>query len=159
MDRATVEIFSIYSPIIVFMFGLPPSRLCDFLVACKGCGEKVPAPVETMPASWIIASCPPLRREAPIPAAGDFSGQNVHEAREKAGSVGGSMGEMRRANAHEEERRIKDRFASTLVIAASVIAAVRLAREPDITRPSPRLLSVIADSVQLAKRILDTVMR
>jgi hypothetical protein len=34
------------------------------------------------------------------------------------------MGEMKRANAYEEESRIKDRFASTLVIAASIIAAV-----------------------------------
>ncbi len=41
------------------------------------------------------------------------------------------MGEMKRANAYEEERRIKDRFASTLVIAASIIAAVRLAREEE----------------------------
>ncbi len=39
------------------------------------------------------------------------------------------MGEMKRANAYEEERRVKDRFASTLVIAASIIAAVRLARD------------------------------
>jgi hypothetical protein len=42
------------------------------------------------------------------------------------------MGEMRRAIAREEQdgRRMQDRFASTLVIAASIIAAVRLAREP-----------------------------
>jgi hypothetical protein len=46
------------------------------------------------------------------------------------------MGEMKRANAYEEERRLKDRFAPTLVIAASIIAAVRLARD-DISRPSP----------------------
>jgi hypothetical protein len=40
------------------------------------------------------------------------------------------LGEMRRAIAREqEERRTQDRFASTLVIAASIIAAVRLARE------------------------------
>jgi hypothetical protein len=38
------------------------------------------------------------------------------------------MGEMKRAIAHEErERRISDRFASTLVISAAIIAAVRLA--------------------------------
>jgi hypothetical protein len=38
------------------------------------------------------------------------------------------MGEMRRAIAREEQERQKqDRFASTLVIAASIIAAVRLA--------------------------------
>jgi len=60
------------------------------------------------------------------------------------------MGEMRRAIAREEqERRTQDRFASTLVIAASIIAAVRLARD-DISRPSPRTTSVITESVQLA---------
>ena len=40
------------------------------------------------------------------------------------------MGEMRRAIAHEQdERRTQDRFVSTLVIAASIIAAVRLVRD------------------------------
>jgi hypothetical protein len=68
------------------------------------------------------------------------------------------MGEMRRANAREEEDRKRDRFASTLVISASIIAAVRLARE-DISRPSPRLTSTVTDSVSLARMILDQVMR
>lgn len=68
------------------------------------------------------------------------------------------MGEMKRANAYEEERRIRDRFASTLVIAASIIAAVRLARD-DISRPSPRVCSVVAESVGLARIILEKVMR
>jgi hypothetical protein len=49
------------------------------------------------------------------------------------------MGEMKRAIAHEERQgQIRDRFASTLVISASIIAAVRLARE-DISKVSPRL--------------------
>jgi hypothetical protein len=62
------------------------------------------------------------------------------------------MGEMRRAIAREEEegRRNRDRFTSTIVIAASIIAAVRLARD-DISRPSPRLTSAVADSVRLAQ--------
>jgi len=68
------------------------------------------------------------------------------------------MGEMKRANANEEQRRMTDRFASTLVIAAAIIAAVRLARD-DISRPSPRLSSVIADSIGLARIILDKVIR
>jgi hypothetical protein len=69
------------------------------------------------------------------------------------------MGEMRRAITREEEdRRKQDRFQSTLVIAASIIAAVRLARD-DIGRPSPRIQSVIVDSVQLARSILDLVVR
>ena len=67
------------------------------------------------------------------------------------------MGEMKRAIAHEEqERRKRDRFASTVVIAASIIAAVRLARE-DISTPTPRLLSAVANSVNLARMILKRV--
>ena len=67
------------------------------------------------------------------------------------------MGEMKRAIEREaEDRRKQDRFASTLVIAASIIAAVRLARE-EISRPSPRLMSVVGDSVALARRILERV--
>ena len=78
------------------------------------------------------------------------------------------MGEMRRAIAREEQERTKamaeqkrmtDRFASTLVIAASIIAAVRLAREPDISRPSPRLTSMVSDSIGLARMILEKILR
>ena len=76
------------------------------------------------------------------------------------------MGEMKRAIARkererartmEEQRRMTDRFASTLVIAASIIAAVRLAREQDISRPSPRLTSVVTDSIGLARMILEKI--
>ncbi len=68
------------------------------------------------------------------------------------------MGEMRRATSREEnERRMQDRFASTLVIAAAIIAAVRLARDADISKPSPRLFSVVGDSVSLARLILKRV--
>jgi hypothetical protein len=70
------------------------------------------------------------------------------------------MGEMKRAIAREEQdRRMQDRFASTLVIAASIIAAVRLAKEADISTSSPRLTAVIADSVALARMILDRIVR
>jgi hypothetical protein len=70
------------------------------------------------------------------------------------------MGEMKRAIAREDEQRRKqDRFASTLVIAASIIAAVRLARDQDISRPSLRLTSTIADSVGLARMILERIVR
>jgi hypothetical protein len=63
------------------------------------------------------------------------------------------MGEMRRAIAREQDERTQDRFASTLVIAASIIAAVRLARD-EIGTPSPRLVSAISDSVSLAQRFV-----
>lgn len=66
------------------------------------------------------------------------------------------MGEMKRANARENEERHRDRFFSTLVIAASIIAAVRLAHD-DISTPSPRLVAAVADSVALARMILRRV--
>jgi len=66
------------------------------------------------------------------------------------------MGEMKRAIAREKEERMQDRFASTLAISASIITAVRLARE-DISTPSQRLLSTVSDSVSLAKLILKRV--
>ena len=67
------------------------------------------------------------------------------------------MGEMKRAIAREEqERQSQDRFASTIVIAAAIIAAVRLARD-DISSPSPRVYAAIADSVSLARKILQRV--
>jgi hypothetical protein len=67
--------------------------------------------------------------------------------------------EQERAKAMEEQKRMTDRFASTLVIAASIIAAIRLAREQDISRPSPRLTSVVTDSIGLARMILEKIVR
>ena len=64
---------------------------------------------------------------------------------------------MRRANTRDEdEARLRDRFVSTVIIAAAIIAAVRLARE-DINHPSPRMIATIADSVNLARLILKQV--
>lgn len=40
------------------VWNLPESRYCDFTVKCKGCGENIPAPVQTMPDTWIVADCP-----------------------------------------------------------------------------------------------------
>jgi hypothetical protein len=54
---------------------------------------------------------------------------------------------------------VTDWFASTPVIAASIIAAVRLAREQDISRPSPRLTSVVTDSIAPARMILEKIAR
>jgi len=61
---------------------------------------------------------------------------------------------MKRAVAREEETRFRDRFASTLVIAAAIIAAVRLARDENISRSSPRVFIVVSDSIALARTIL-----
>jgi len=74
------------------------------------------------------------------------------------------MGEMKRAIAREreawaEKMQEQTRMKSTLVIAAAIIAAVRLARAPDISRPSLRLTAVVSESVNLARMILDRVAR
>jgi hypothetical protein len=68
------------------------------------------------------------------------------------------MGEMKRAIARENQQaRERDRFTSTVTIAAAIIAAVRLARD-DIGTPSPRLVAAVADSVGLARMILSRVL-
>jgi hypothetical protein len=70
-----------------------------------------------------------------------------------------AMAEMRRAIAHERRRgQIRDRFASTLVISASIIAVVRLARK-DISKSSPRLTGVILECVGLVRMILNQIVR
>lgn len=50
--------FVFCSPILPFVFNLPETWQCDFTVCCKKCGENIPAPVGTMPDSWIVARCP-----------------------------------------------------------------------------------------------------
>lgn len=66
---------------------------------------------------------------------------------------------MKRAIAQEQrERQLQDRFASTLVIATSVIAAVRLARE-EISEQNPRVGKAISDSLYIAQKILQRVAR
>jgi hypothetical protein len=68
--------------------------------------------------------------EEALSANRDIPGLTVTQAASRGGAL---MGEMKRAIAREEQdRRTQDRFASTIVIAASIIAAVRLAREADI---------------------------
>ena len=83
---------------------------------------------------------------------------------ETGANRGALMGEMKRAIARErvawaEQMQEQTRMKSTLVIAAAIIAAVRLARAPDISRPSPRLTAVVSDSVNLARMIWDRVGR
>jgi len=69
------------------------------------------------------------------------------------------MGEMRRQMAWEEKQRQKhDRFASTIVISASIIAAVRLAR-CDVSKPTTEVETALRDSVRLARMIVDMVVR
>ncbi len=68
------------------------------------------------------------------------------------------MGHMARAEAREEQARINTRFTSTLVIAAAIIVAVRLARE-DVALPTPRLISSVGQSISLARTILKEVLR
>src|SRR5437773_1012827 len=99
-----------------------------------------------------------MRRKESVPSSGHLSGQTFDEVDSQAGTLGRGalMVEMKRAIAreqatrYEEEQRTRDRFSSTLVIAASIIAGIRLARDENISRPSPRLATVIADSIALA---------
>ena len=43
---------------LALVFNLPQTWHCDFTIRCKKCGENIPAPVGTMPDTWIAAQCP-----------------------------------------------------------------------------------------------------
>ena len=128
-------------------------------------------PFETMPDSRVIAKCPLCVTKRRYLPADIFLGRLSHDLWRPPPGVTNRrsfMGAMRRAiareeqernNAMAEQERMTDRFASTLVIAASIIAAARIAREPDISRPSPRLTSVLTDSIGLARMILEKIVR
>ncbi len=69
------------------------------------------------------------------------------------------MGVMHRAEARAEQKRIREKFVATVVIAAAVIAAVRLTREENISEPTSRLNHVVGESVALAWLILEKALR
>ena len=104
-----------------------------------------------------------LRREEELSSLRDLSREALVQTWSKTCAISGAlMGEMKRAIAREreawaEKMQEQTRMNSTLVIAAAIIAAVRLARDPDISRPSPRLTAVVSESVNLARMILDRV--
>ena len=57
-DFPDVDYFRLLFAYTIHVFMLPESRFCDYTVRCKECGENIPAPVRTMPDTWIIADCP-----------------------------------------------------------------------------------------------------
>jgi hypothetical protein len=59
--RKPVDYFRLIFAYTCPVFNLPNSRTCDYTVRCKGCGESIPAPVRTMPDTWIVAECPLCR--------------------------------------------------------------------------------------------------
>ena len=50
-----------------------------------------------------------------------------------------------------------DRQTGALLIAASIVAAIRLRGEP--IKPSPKLTATISDSVQLARMLMQELLR
>jgi hypothetical protein len=59
------------------------------VIVCKGCHQNIPAPVETMPDSWIIAACPlcgEQRRYLPLDI---FQGRLSHDFLAKSRRMGG----------------------------------------------------------------------
>jgi hypothetical protein len=77
-----VLIFSFYSPTLSLMFPAAESRH-DFVIRCKGCSENIPAPVMTLPASWIAAKCPLCEEHRRYLPSGVFQGRLSHQLMRK----------------------------------------------------------------------------
>ena len=52
----------------------------------------------------------------------------------------------------QEPRPLPEKLNGALLVAASVVAAIRLRGEP--IRPSPRLQSIVSESITLARTVL-----
>jgi len=59
---------------------------------------------------------------------------------------------------NENKPASPDRYVATIAIAASIIAAVRLAELPDLELSIPKVMSTVKQSVRLARTILDEAM-
>src|SRR5580693_5401270 len=63
-DSKSVDDFRFsFAYALCMAFMIPDAFVCDFAVRCKGCGESIPAPVQTLPSSWIVAGCPLCHEE------------------------------------------------------------------------------------------------
>jgi hypothetical protein len=63
------------------------TNLHSFVIACQGCQQNIPAPIETMPEFWIIAGCPfcgAMHRYLP---ADIFQGRLSHDLLAKASRI------------------------------------------------------------------------
>jgi len=63
----------------VSMFHAPTSGTHPFVIVCKGCEQNIPAPVETMQDSWIVADCPLCNEKRRYLPADIFRGRLSHE--------------------------------------------------------------------------------
>jgi hypothetical protein len=86
---ARLDIFAFYSPILFPVFHVPTSDLYPFVIVCKECHQNIPAPVETMPGSWIIAECPLCGQQRRYLPTDIFQGRLSHELLAKPRRTGG----------------------------------------------------------------------
>ena len=53
-----MEYIRLFFSYTVAVWNLPDSRVCDYTVCCKICGQNIHAPVQTMPDTWVVAERP-----------------------------------------------------------------------------------------------------
>lgn len=70
----------------VLVFRSPSTAVHPLIVACKGCLQNIPAPVKTMPDSWIVAECPLCGTKRQYLPTEIFMGRISHELLMKSGS-------------------------------------------------------------------------
>jgi hypothetical protein len=81
--------FCLSFAMMILMFHGPSSQLHDFVIRCKRCRENIAAPVETMPDTWIIHTCPLCGERRRYLPAEIFRGRLSHQF-EKLGTRRGA---------------------------------------------------------------------
>jgi hypothetical protein len=126
------------------------------VIRCKGCGENIPAMVETLPASWIAVKCPTMQRAPALSADSSVSGQSVlcvdqEACAERTGRDKVSHVRSQRTHAPSQSRpdlhgRVHD-------------CGHRLAREKQVNVRVTPASHAIDESVELAHEIFNRVFR
>jgi hypothetical protein len=57
----------------------PTPAIHPFVLACKGCNQNIPVPVQTMPSSWIIAEWPLCKEKRRYLPSEIFKGRVSHD--------------------------------------------------------------------------------
>jgi hypothetical protein len=71
------------------MFNGPTSGIHPFVIICKGCQQNIPAPVQTLPDSWIVADCPLCGEKRRYLSVEIFRGRLSHDPRMKLPRISG----------------------------------------------------------------------
>jgi hypothetical protein len=73
------------------MFHGPKSGIHPFVIISTGCQHNIPAPVQSLPGSWVIVDCPLSGKKRLYLPAGIFRGRLSHDLQTNSPRIAGRL--------------------------------------------------------------------